>query len=117
MTDRRGPDQRRMSSAKRPARPRSPDIEFVASVRADELRFVEPPDTDVRFIGEPGHESASGSDRRNLPEQVEFGVTYRNVGVDYRLASRLASPGRNTAERETTPVAEQRTDKPRRVVT
>jgi hypothetical protein len=68
------------------------DIELVASVQADELRFDEPPETEVRFFGEPGHESASGSDRTNLPETVEPGVTYRNVRIDYRLASRLAAP-------------------------
>ena len=64
-----------MSSAKRPSRPRSPDIEFAASVNADELRFVELPETDVGFIGESGYESASGSDGTNLPDQVESGVT------------------------------------------
>ena len=46
-------------------------------------------ETEVRFSGEPGHESASGSDRTNLPETVEPGVTYRNVRIDYRAASRL----------------------------
>ena len=61
-------------------------------MHADELRFVEPPETEIRFSGEPGHESASGSDRTNLPETVEPGVTYRNVRVDYRLASRRAEP-------------------------
>ena len=81
-----------MSSANRPSRPQSPDIEFAASVHADELRFVEPPATDVRFFGDPGHESGSGSDRTNLPEQVESGVTYRSVRVDYRLASRVVNP-------------------------
>ena len=64
----------------------------MASVEADELRFDQPPETEVRFFGEPGHESASGSDRTNLPDNVEPGVTYRNVRVDYRLASRLAEP-------------------------
>ena len=83
----------RMSSKKRPSRPHSADIELVASVEADQLRFDEPPETEVRFFGEPGHESASGSDRTNLPEKVEAGVTYRNVRVDYRLATRLAGPG------------------------
>jgi hypothetical protein len=33
------------------------------------------PETDVRFIGESGYESASGSDGTNLPDQVESGVT------------------------------------------
>jgi hypothetical protein len=78
-----------MAGSKRPTRPRDADIELVASVEADELRFDEPPETEVRFFGEPGHESASGSDRTNLPEEVEPGVTYRNVRIDYRLATRL----------------------------
>jgi hypothetical protein len=77
----------------RPERPRQPDIEFTASVKADELRFDEVPDTDVRFFGEPDHESASGSDRTNLPEKVEPGVTYRDVKVDYRLATRVREAG------------------------
>ena len=79
-----------MMSRKRPSRPRSADIELLASVQANQLRFDERPQTEVRFFGEPGHESASGSDRTNLPERVEPGVTYREVRVDYRLASRLA---------------------------
>ena len=79
-----------MMSRKRPSRPRSADIELLASVQANQLRFDERPQTEVRFFGEPGHESASGSDRTNLPERVEPGVTYRDVRVDYRLASRLA---------------------------
>jgi hypothetical protein len=76
-------------SRKRPSRPHSADIELLASVQANQLRFDEQPETEVRFFGEPGHESASGSDRTNLPERVEPGVTYRDVRVDYRLASRL----------------------------
>jgi hypothetical protein len=80
-----------MMSRKRPSRPHSADIELLASVQANQLRFDERPQTEVRFFGEPGHESASGSDRTNLPERVEPGVTYRDVRVDYRLASRLAA--------------------------
>jgi hypothetical protein len=94
---------RRASSKKRPSRPHSADIELVASVEADELRFDEPPETEVRFFGEPGHESASGSDRTNLPEKVEPGVTYRHVRVDYRLASRLAEPRAPTPRTGTPP--------------
>lgn len=76
----------------RPRRRRrpGPDIEFTATVKADELRFKEVPETDVRFSGEPGHRSSSGSRRTNLPDEVEPGTTYRDVRVDYRLASELA---------------------------
>jgi hypothetical protein len=88
-----------MSSKKRRSRPHSPDIEFTASLQADELRFHEPPETEVRFSGEPGHESESGSDRTHLPEKVEPGVTYRDVRIDYRLANRLNEPAHQPRDR------------------
>jgi len=92
-----------MGSEKRPSRPHSADIEFTASLKADKLRFDESPETDVLFFGQPGHESASGSDRTNLPEKVEPGVTYRNVRIDYRLASRLTGPAHLASEQGRAP--------------
>jgi hypothetical protein len=76
-------------TSKRPRHPRAADIELVASVEAAKLRFDESPETEVRSFGEPWDESASGSDRVNLPEKVEPDMTYRNVRVEYRLATRL----------------------------
>ena len=76
----------------RPNRPESADITFTAEVSAEQLRFDEVPETSVTFTGAPQHESASGSDRANLPERVKAAVTYRDVQVDYRLASRLFLP-------------------------
>ncbi|MGH3311567.1 MAG: hypothetical protein ACRDP3_13450 [Streptomyces sp.] len=58
-------------------------------MNADELRFGAEPETEVRFDGSPGRESVSGSNRTNLPDKVEPGVDYREVQVDYRLATRL----------------------------
>ena len=74
----------------RPDRPKNPDIEFTADVKAKELRFEEVPETEVRFSGSPGRESASGTDRENLPDEVEPGVTYRNPKVRLRIATALA---------------------------
>lgn len=74
----------------RPDKPENPDIEFTADVKADRLRFEEVPETEVRFTGSPGRESASGTDRENLPDEVEPGVTYRNPKVRLRIASALA---------------------------
>ena len=85
------------SPRRRPARP---DIEFTATVKADELRFDEVPETEVRFFGEPDHESSSGSERTNLPDSVEPGVTYRDVTVQYRLASRIVSRPSDGADRK-----------------
>jgi hypothetical protein len=83
---------------RRPDWPKSTDISFTAQVSAESLRFDDVPDTRVEFTGSPAHESASGSDRVNLPERVHAAVTYRGVQVDYRLAAKLiyddeAAPG------------------------
>ena len=71
-------------------RPENPDIEFTADVKARELRFEEVPETEVRFTGHPERESASGTDRENLPDEVEPDVTYRDPRVRLRIASALA---------------------------
>ena len=78
----------------RPDQPENADISFVAEVTARELRFHDAPETRVEFSGSPGHESASGSNRRNLPQPVRPAVTYRDVQIDYRLAAKLSwEPG------------------------
>ena len=69
-----------------------PDIELGATVKATELRFERVPDAEIGFDGEPGHDSVSGSERENLPDEVEPGVTYRDVAVRWRLAARLEDP-------------------------
>jgi hypothetical protein len=66
-----------------------PDIEIGAVVRAKRLRFNKTPDTEVRFAGEPEVDHVSGSERENLPETVEPGVTYRDVRVRWRAAARI----------------------------
>jgi hypothetical protein len=76
-----------------------PDVEIGASVKAKRLRFREKPKTHVDLHGEvrepegPGElQTASGSERRNLPDEVEPGVTYRDVRVRWRAAVRLEEP-------------------------
>lgn len=69
----------------------SADIVFTATVRADELRFRQTPETEVTFTGEPGERSTSCSTRRNLPDRVTGGATYRNIEVDYVLAAKLVA--------------------------
>jgi hypothetical protein len=80
---------------RRPDKPENPDIEFTADVKARKLRFEEVPETEVRFPGHPERESASGTDRENLPDEVEPGVTYRNPKVRLRIASALADADRD----------------------
>jgi hypothetical protein len=69
-----------------------PDIDIFTSVRAKELRFGKVPETKLRFEGEPGHDSHSRVERENLPEEVEEGVTYRDVKVDWSVAQRIVHP-------------------------
>jgi hypothetical protein len=67
-----------------------PDIEIGASVRAKRLRFNKKPKADVRVETRPDGEGGSWSERENLPETVEPGVTYRDVRVRWLAAGRLA---------------------------
>jgi hypothetical protein len=74
-----------------------PDVEIGARVHARELRFRSEPKTHVELHGEVTErgrrrqdvDTASGSERRNLPEEVEPGVTYRDVDVRWRATARL----------------------------
>jgi hypothetical protein len=86
-----------------PRRPDNADIIVTATVRARRLCFGEVPQTSTEFTGTPEHESASGSDRANLPERVEKNVTYRHVRVDYWLAAALRYPAEAAAQSETPP--------------
>jgi hypothetical protein len=91
-----------MSGRKRtPDRP--PDIEIGARASARKLRFRRKPRTKVEFEGgtrvsrderieEVELESDSGSERRNLPEEVEPGVTYRDVEIAWAARARARLP-------------------------
>ncbi|HXS33894.1 MAG TPA: hypothetical protein VN758_09005 [Solirubrobacterales bacterium] len=82
-----------------PDRVEGADVEIGASVKAKQLRFRQKPKTRVELHGElrepDGHgelQTASGSERQNLPDEVEPGVTYRDVRVRWRAAARLGEP-------------------------
>jgi hypothetical protein len=77
-----------------------PDIEIGAAVRAKKLRFKKKPKTDVEFDkrGEANLEdialdveTVSGSQRENLPDEVEPGVTYRDVEVRWGAAAKIVA--------------------------
>ena len=80
-----------------------PDIEIGAQAKARKLRFRRKPKTKVEFEGgtlvrtdegveEVELETESGSQRRNLPEEVEPGVTYRDVEVGWAARARAVRP-------------------------
>jgi hypothetical protein len=72
---------------RKPSKTRPPDIEIGATVRADRIRFDRSPETDVEFVGRSVAEDESGSERVNLPDEVEPGKTYRDITVGWRAAA------------------------------
>jgi hypothetical protein len=88
--------------ARRRDRAGEADVEIGAAARAKKLRFKRKPQVEVktraysevdprlademeRLEGEGG----SHTERENLPDEVEPGVTYRDVRVRWRAAARL----------------------------
>ena len=71
---------------------REPDLEMRAAVRAEKLRFEAVPDVEVQARSDSPAYAESGSARENLPDEVEPGVTYRDVRVRWRAAAWLRDP-------------------------
>jgi hypothetical protein len=68
-----------------------PDLEMRAAVRAEKLRFECVPDVEVTAHADSPACAESGSDRDNLPDEVEPGVTYRDVRVGWHAAAWLGA--------------------------
>jgi type III secretory pathway component EscU len=66
--------------------PREPDVEISGWARIGSLRFKREPLTQVEFEGE----SEKASARRNLPDEVRSGTTYRDVEVVWRGGAHVA---------------------------
>lgn len=82
-----------------PGRIEEPDLEIGVGFKAKKLRFRNKPEAEVEFHGEAETpegrseiESASGGERKNLPEEVEPGVTYKDVQVRWGAAARIQDP-------------------------
>jgi hypothetical protein len=88
--------------ARRRAKAGEPDVEIGAAARAKKLRFKRKPQVEVKTraysdvdprLAEQAEkvegEGSSHTERENLPDEVEPGVTYRDVRVRWRAAARL----------------------------
>lgn len=80
-----------------PERPEDADVEITASARAKEMTVRKAPNVRSRPVAEPDGETATGSDRENLPPQIRTGETYQHIRIDYRMAAR-ATVDRSAAE-------------------
>ena len=63
------------------------EIEAGATVKAKKLRFESVPETEVRFPGSDEERSGSHTERENFPDEVEPGVTYRDVKVRWEAGA------------------------------
>ena len=71
-----------MSGGRSGKRRRVPaDIEIGAVAKMKAIRFDNEPETEVRFPGSDEERSRSHTERENLPDEIEPGVTYRNAKV------------------------------------
>jgi hypothetical protein len=71
---------------------REPDLEIAVSARADEVRFECKPEVRVTAHANTPATAASVSERDNLPDDVQPGVTYRDVSVHWRAWLHLDGP-------------------------
>jgi hypothetical protein len=92
-------------SKRKPPQEPPADVEISAAARARRLRFRSKPETEVRTyartrvrsetgLEEIEGEASSEGERRNLPDEVEPGVTYRDVEVGWTARARAEVPDR-----------------------
>jgi hypothetical protein len=74
------------------------DLSITARVTARELRFEKVPNPTVEFTGQPRRNTVWEAERENLPDEVQPGVTYRNIGITLRITSVFADIDRIVAE-------------------
>jgi hypothetical protein len=74
------------------------DISITGSVKARSLVFEAVPNPKVEFFGQPARDTVWEATRENLPNSVEPGVTYRNIGVRLKITSVFRDIDRIVAE-------------------
>ena len=79
----------RMIAAPSATGPAAPDIILCASVNAREVRFASQPRLSVRLTGQIG-DTVHVLERKNLPDPVVPGTTYRDVYVAVEILGHLA---------------------------
>lgn len=81
------------------------DVLLIVRLTAKELKFETIPNTTVVFPGTHKRATAWLTERQNLPEKLEPGVTYRDIGIKLRIASRFEDVDQIVREalREDTP--------------
>src|SRR5688572_27822177 len=74
------------------------DIAIIANITAESLRFDAVANSSVEFLDKSKNQTIWQVERFNLPDKIEPGVTYRNIGIRLKITSRLADIERIVAE-------------------
>lgn len=82
-------------------RPATEDISITAQVRAKEASFKRKPGTETRFWGNRELDTVSGTERENIPYEVQPGVEYRDVRVRLLISGELDADNGDVNSRET----------------
>lgn len=77
-------------------RPATEDISITANVKAKEVRFKRKPNTKTRFWGDRELDTISGTERENIPDEVQPGIEYRDVRVRLLISGELDANGGKT---------------------
>ena len=67
----------------------SDDILFIVKLQAKELKMEVVPSTNVEFPGTHRRTTVWLTERQNLPDKLQPGVTYRDIGMTLRISSRF----------------------------
>ena len=73
-----------MTGRRRTDAPPVADIEVGAAATMKSIRFDKVPETEVEFPDSDEERSGSHTERENLPEKIEPGVTYRDAKIRWR---------------------------------
>jgi hypothetical protein len=65
------------------------DILLLVKIEAKELKMDAVPNSTVTFPGTEPKATVWATERKNLPEKLEPGVSYRDIGITLRISSRL----------------------------
>ncbi len=82
-------------------RPATEDISITAQVRTKEVSFKRKPNTETRFCGSQELDTASGTERANIPYEVQPGVEYRDVEVRLLISGELNADSGDVNSRNT----------------
>lgn len=63
------------------------EIEVGAVAKAKSIRFDKVPETKITFPGSDQDRSGSHTERENLPDEIEPGITYQDVTVRWRAGA------------------------------